>query len=207
MRIAERYRIWVAGGVVVLVVVLVAAVSVALRGLPTLPWAEAAPRVTTTATPPSPTAEADGGSGSTAEAPVAPASARVGVDGAAASSPDAAAVVDVLTRHFTAINERDYSRWTTTVTDRRAAKQPPDRWAEDFSTTNDSGVVVSDITPTSTGVAATLTFVSTQDLAHAPAAAPYTCLRWSSRWPLEGSGADLRIGTPPKGTTAPPTPC
>lgn len=47
----------------------------------------------------------------------------VQVTSTAASHPHAAAVVELLDRHFTAINQHDYASWSSTVTSQRANDQ------------------------------------------------------------------------------------
>jgi hypothetical protein len=115
----------------------------------------------------------------------------------AAAHPQATAVQDLLTAHFTAINDGDYDAWSATVDPRRAADQPQARWTQDFRSTRDSGVTVAAITDGPGGVVVDLSFVSEQDVADAPPDLPAPRICWSSQWPV----VDGVLGAPQRGST------
>lgn len=150
-------------------------------------------------------APADGSAGQYTE-PSAQASASaagvVQLTASAADRPAAGAVLALLDRHFTAINDRDYDTWATTVVSRRARQQPRDAWAEDYRSTHDSDVrvlAIDDAGPDA--VTVELSFVSEQDLADAPANLPGERICWRSRWPVVAISSGGRLDTPPKGST------
>lgn len=75
-------------------------------------------------------------------------------------------MIDLIERHFAAINARDYEGWANTVTSRRAVDQSPDRWAQSYRSTRDSAVVISSIRETGADSLVTmLSFISEQDVA------------------------------------------
>jgi len=132
--------------------------------------------------------------------PSAPALVRL-ADGAASSS-YGAAVLALLERHFTAINQRDFTTWTTTVTPARARDQSADRWRAAYRSTVDSEVIVTAIVTAGNGVAVSLAFVSSQDPADAPQDLHVSRICWTSVWPVDNVSQNLRIGVPSPGATA-----
>jgi hypothetical protein len=162
------------------------------------------PATTAAAARPAPTAAAQRSTSAEQQTePSAPpqASASV-VQLTAADHPAAGAVLALLDRHFTAINDRDYDTWATTVVSRRARQQPRDAWADDYRSTHDSDVRVTAIDDAGPdAVTVELTFVSRQDLADAPANLPAERICWRSRWPVVAISSGGRLDTPPKGST------
>lgn len=166
--------IWLVIGLVVTVTLLAVGVSLALHGWPR---------------------GVDGGSGGPSSTPLtdpSPAAPTlIHVVGDARGIPDAAAVAALLQRHFEAINHRDYAAWKATVTARRVNAITPEHWQTDYRSTTDAQVVVSHITPSSSGEVVDLTFVSTQDLRDAPPDLRVTTICWSSRWPVVAGLLDV----------------
>lgn len=120
----------------------------------------------------------------------------------AASSPNASTVVALLDRYFTAINNRDYATWSSTVDARRAAAQPYDAWVRAYESTQDRSVEVSSITSAgSDQLALTLSFVSTQSTSDAPSDLQVPQICWQSTWPLTDVSSGGRIAAPAKGAT------
>jgi len=154
---------------------------------------------------PVPTAAAQrGGSVEQQTEPSAPPASAgvVQLTAAAADRPAAGAVLALLDRHFTAINDRDYDTWATTVVSRRARQQPRDAWTDDYRSTRDSDVRVTAIDDAGPdAVTVELTFVSRQDVADAPANLPAERICWQSRWPVVAVSSGGRLDTPPKGST------
>jgi hypothetical protein len=177
-------RTWIVVGVVVAVVLFTGGMSLAVYGLP-----ERVP-------------DADGAAALDAAPPVGDATALVRLDAGPAAHPAARQVLELLERHFDAINRKDYATWAATVTGRRAAHETPAHWLAAFGSTRDDAVVVTGITATAGGVLVDLSFVSEQDPADAPADLRVGRICWSSHWPIEGVGAGGRIAAPAKGATS-----
>jgi hypothetical protein len=160
------------------------------------------PSTTTTTSPPPPTSDS---AGLTTEPSVTPpptiGTSLVRVTPTAASHPYAAAVVELLDRHFTAINQHDYATWSSTVSTRRANDQSAADWQQGYQSTTDDSVVVSAISEGSTGLTVTLSFRSTQQPSDAPPDLQVTRICWKSQWPVVDISSGGRIDTPPKGTT------
>ena len=188
-------RIWLVVAAVAAVVLMVGGVSLAVRGAPDgdRPGAPSRPTPTTTAIA-SPTPAPD-------VAPV-PETALVRLAPETAGHPSAAAVVQVLDRHFSAINDGDYDRWAETVVPKRAADQSRASWKRAFRSTIDESVVVKGLTTMSDGVAVDLSFVSRQALVDAPADLRSTRICWSVTWPVVHTADDLLIGIPAEGTSS-----
>jgi hypothetical protein len=142
-------------------------------------------------------------SGSASPAAVAPsATGLVRLDGPAGSHPEVSRVVDLLERHFAAINARDYEGWANTVTSRRAVDQSPDRWAQSYRSTRDSAVVISSIRETGAdSLVIMLSFVSEQDVADTPKDLPAKRICWQSTWPVVALASGPRIDIPARGST------
>ncbi|RJQ80390.1 hypothetical protein D5S17_07955 [Pseudonocardiaceae bacterium YIM PH 21723] len=116
-------------------------------------------------------------------------------------------LVDLLGRHFTAINTRNYDAWASTVVPRRVAEYPRGKWLGDFSTSRDGTVNLYRVEAAQGGaLRLMLSFVSTQDLAHAPPDAQYTCLQWRAVYSLIDTAAGLRLDSVTSGSAA-KSPC
>lgn len=179
--------------------VVCAVVAVVLLGGGAAVWTNGVPELDVGGTGPATAATRPGPDASLAPG-ATPRTALVRLDGAAAGSPAGAGVVELLDRHFAAINSRDFSRWAGTVTSERAGTLTPQRWQRAYRTTVDSSVVVTAIDPGPSGLLVSLSFVSEQDPADAPADLQVARICWTSRWPLDAAGA--RIGIPAKGATS-----
>lgn len=114
----------------------------------------------------------------------------------AANTPHARSVADLISRYFTAINNHDYDAWLATVTTAQA-KRDRDSWTRDYSTTRDSEVYISDLTP-GDPMTVRMQFVSHQALEFAPAALPAECVRWDVTYQIQDEGVGLRVGTSAK---------
>ncbi|MGH3493332.1 MAG: hypothetical protein ACRDQ1_08870, partial [Sciscionella sp.] len=120
----------------------------------------------------------------------------------AAHYPLAGQVRSLLQTYVNAINNRDYSAWKSVVDRQRIAQQPRADWLAAYQSSRDGSMYVHRIEHADgTDVLVLLTFTSTQDLAHAPKNARYTCLRWHEVFlvGLEAGRWKLRSGT--TGTT------
>ncbi|GAA4531288.1 hypothetical protein [Amycolatopsis samaneae] len=104
----------------------------------------------------------------------------------AAAHPSQDAVRKTLQTYFSAINERDHTKWGTSVTRTLFFEKPPAEWQDAFSTTKDGSIRVYRIEQgsTVTTLRALVGFTSTQSLDYAPNDAKATCLRWRMVMPL-----------------------
>lgn len=110
------------------------------------------------------------------------------------SDPHRDAVLDLLQRHFDAINSKDYEAWIDTVTAPRAQGMPQERWTHDYGSTTDTDMVVHRIEPTTSGFVLLLSFISRQEADLAPADLPVECIRWWVSYPVIEEADELRLG-------------
>ncbi len=114
-----------------------------------------------------------------------PATVELSAD--ARTHPVAALVSEQLRVHFEAINARDYERWTTTVSPERIALQSEEQWLADYDSTRDGTIRIDRIDDLpGRRVLVRVRFVSTQDLAQAPEAAPAPRVCWRASLPMSG---------------------
>lgn len=151
------------------------------------PGAEATP-------PPSAGGPSHSSAAAAPESAVGPVS--VNLSPSAENAPQARDVADLIARYFGAINRNDYDAWLATVTTEQA-RRDRDTWTLDYSTTHDSDVYVSDITP-GDPLTVRMQFVSRQSLEFAPAALPAECVRWDVTYRILDEGVGLRVGTSAK---------
>lgn len=114
----------------------------------------------------------------------------------AEGAPQARDVTDLIARYFGAINRHDYDAWLTTVTTAQA-RRDRDSWTNDYSTTHDSDVYISDITQ-GDPLTVRMQFVSHQALSFAPPDLPAECVRWDVTYQILDEGVGLRVGTSAK---------
>ncbi|MBW4721712.1 hypothetical protein [Saccharothrix obliqua] len=123
-----------------------------------------------------------------------PGSAAVQLSPDAARHPDGERVRDLLQRYFDAINDHEYERWARTVTTQRVTRTPRDRWLADYRSTHDGTIAVHRVeTVSPTRLRVLMTFVSTQDLANAPAELQADCIRWRVVYPVQEESGSLRV--------------
>lgn len=97
-----------------------------------------------------------------------------------------ATIQPLLQTYFEAINNRDYDRWSGTVTAERRASQPRSKWEHDYRSTKDGSIVIHRIETGGNGLARVLLqFTSTQDLSSAPPELKVECIRWHVVWGFE----------------------
>ncbi|WP_461145663.1 hypothetical protein [Salinifilum aidingensis] len=110
--------------------------------------------------------------------------------------PDRDVVGELLRTHFSAINERDYAAWQSTVTPAKQAEMPPGKWHEEYASTRDSDVLVHRIESGSRrDLRVHLSFTSHQDPGDAPPQLPRPCVRWRVVYPLEVGDDGPRLAT------------
>lgn len=114
----------------------------------------------------------------------------------AENAPHARDIADLIQRYFGAINRHDYDSWLTTVTTAQA-RRDRDSWTDDYSTTHDTDIYVSDITP-GDPMTVRMQFVSHQALEFAPAALKAECVRWDVTYQILDEGVGLRVGSSAK---------
>lgn len=96
-------------------------------------------------------------------------------------------VRDALQRHYDAINDKDYAAWAATVVPERSTLLTQDEWMAAYDSTRDGTIRVDRIDDIEGArVLVRVRFVSTQDIADAPAdvQARRTC--WRSSLPMSG---------------------
>ncbi|WP_051342999.1 hypothetical protein [Pseudonocardia spinosispora] len=112
------------------------------------------------------------------------------------------AVSDVLSRYFNAINSKNYSAWTDTVTSARAAQDPQEKWTTGYRSTKVGTIRLTRIDDAGSGrLIALVSFASTQNAQDSPDKRPQNC--WRVSYTLTGD--PLRIdATGPSGVLVGP---
>jgi hypothetical protein len=111
--------------------------------------------------------------------------------------PDHQAVLDRLQAYFDAINARDHAAWAAAVTPERAAQQPEADWQAGVRSTRDGSVRVDRIVDAGPGTTLALVrFVSTQDVADAPADLRVARICWRQALPMTGTPLRIASGSP-----------
>lgn len=114
----------------------------------------------------------------------------------ASNHPQADAVRKLLETYFTAINERNYSRWLGTVSAERAAQQPPDQWRKGVRSTRDADALVYRIERgAGSSLRVLVGFTSTQAVEDAPPFFRETCIKWRLVLPVVLERSALKIDT------------
>ncbi|GAA1345400.1 hypothetical protein GCM10009660_36260 [Catellatospora bangladeshensis] len=126
----------------------------------------------------------------------------------AALHPDGERVREVLQSHFDAINAHDYDRWAGTVTEERVNRTPRARWESDYESSRDGTIQVHRVeTVSPTRLRVLMSFVSTQDVAKAPADLPVDCIAWRVVYPLQAEGGSLRVDFGTEGSSSQSAAC
>lgn len=150
---------------------------------------------------PAPSGSAQGENGDVPLGAVS-ASGLVRLSPTAAAHPSAPVVLALAERHFTAINNHDYAAWSTTVVPSIAGSQSGDGWRRAYRSTHDDTVEVSSIVDAgSDAVQVVVSFISTQDVADAPADLAVARICWQAQWPVVNVGSGGRISVAPRGST------
>ncbi|TCC18277.1 hypothetical protein [Kribbella speibonae] len=117
----------------------------------------------------------------------------VAVTTEAAQDASAAAVVEVLTAYFTAINNRDYDAYQAQHTRAARAAMTRKQFTSGFRSTVDTEITVTGLSIARDGrLVAEVSFVSQQNAEDGPDG--QTCTRWTVGKFFEGQGTNLRIG-------------
>jgi hypothetical protein len=128
--------------------------------------------------------------------PSSPGPGTVTLSQAAASSPAATRVQNLLGHYFDAINTRNYTEYSSTLDATMRANSPQSRFDHGYATTTDSSVVVNSITSNGNGtLTANVSFTSTQDPSDSVDHSP--CNKWTLNLPLVAQDSGYVISTPP----------
>jgi hypothetical protein len=130
--------------------------------------------------------------------PASPGGVTVAIGPGAAPQPGAIQVAAFMTGYFNAINRRIYEGFMSKFDDRARPDYTRPKFLAEFSSTTDTGPVLTALRPGAGGLLATVTFTSHQDPAQS-----YThtaCTAWTQRLYLETSGRSYLIGPLPPGS-------
>jgi hypothetical protein len=173
------------------------------------------PPVPLAARPRSPRSSGRPAAASPPAASLAPASAPassgppplVQVSPAAAASPVAGPVENLVTSYFTAINQHDYQQYASLLAPAEQPGTTPASFASGFGSTTDSDVSLTSIATADDGsaVAASVTFTSQQAPSSSPDDSP--CDTWQITLYLQPDGPGYLIGPAPGGYAAAHSPC
>nr|BFE54480.1 hypothetical protein GCM10017745_79070 [Saccharothrix mutabilis subsp. capreolus] len=126
----------------------------------------------------------------------------------AALHPDGQRVRELLQRYFDAINAHDYEAWAKTVTADRVNRTPRIRWESDYESSKDGTIQVHRVETVTAGrLRVMMTFISTQDVAKAPAELQADCIRWRVVYPLQEEAGSLRVDLGTEGSSSQFTAC
>lgn len=138
-------------------------------------------------------------SSTTPPTPVRPEAVQLTEGAASAQAP---AVLNLLQRYFDATNTHNYQSWLTTVTPGRASAQTQTTWEQGYSSTHDSSIVITAITPTGPdGAVAAVSFTSTQSPTDAPPDLAVGRICWQMQLPITNLSSGGQVGSPPPGIT------
>jgi hypothetical protein len=127
-----------------------------------------------------------------------PSTVELSADAVNHSSADA--VRDLLVKHFTAINSKNYVAWANTVVAARVSGQPEPAWRQAYGTTVDGTVRIIRIDEQAAGrLVALVSFVSTQKPENGPDGLKLGQICWRVAMPLVAD--PLRIDVAKTGNT------
>lgn len=132
---------------------------------------------------------------------------RLSVD--AFAHPDRERVQDLFQRHFDSINQRDFDKWSGTVSRRRVLETAENVWQREYSTTQDGSIAVQRIEsdPGSNRLRVLASLISTQDVSKAPPQLPEPCIRWRVVSILVWEEDELRMDVGPENFAPQREPC
>ena len=145
---------------------------------------------TTPAVSPSTASQASPASGAQDTGP-----ATVAIAPTASQQTSAPQVATFLETYFQAINTRDYSLYSSLY--EPALRPTLQQFQNGYRSTHDSGAVLTDLSPTAIGLAATVSFTSHQQ--PADSATGTSCTSWNITLYLEPLGSTYQIVHPPDG--------
>lgn len=123
----------------------------------------------------------------------------------AQGGPDLQAVTALLQSYFTAINQHDYAAYASLLAPSMLQQNSASGFASGYGSTADTDEILTAISATSSGLAATVTFTSTQQPAESPDNS--SCDDWDITLYLAPGGSGYLIQVPPSTYSATYTPC
>lgn len=115
----------------------------------------------------------------------------------ATTHPSATAVHELLTRHFGAINSKNYVNWANTVVAARVSGQPEPAWRQAYATTVDGTIRIIRIDEQSSGrLVALVSFVSTQNPESGPEGLKLGQICWRVAMPLVADPWRIDVSKP-----------
>jgi hypothetical protein len=119
----------------------------------------------------------------------------------AEGGPDLQAVTTLLQSYFTAINQHDYAAYTSLLAPSMAQQNPASVFASGYGSTTDTDETLTALSATgSSGLAATVTFTSSQQPAESPDNS--SCDEWIITLYLVPGGTGYLIQAPPSSYSA-----
>jgi hypothetical protein len=106
-------------------------------------------------------------------------------------------VETLLSHYFEGINKHDFTEYAATLTAAQRAKQSTATFTAGYSTTTDSGMTLTSLTSSGSGLVATVTFTSHQAAAQSIDKSP--CNNWTLNLYLSAAGSAYLIGAAPAG--------
>jgi hypothetical protein len=117
--------------------------------------------------------------------------------GVSASSASSTAVETLLSHYFHGINSHNYAEYASTLNPAQQARQSQSTFNSGFSSTADSGMTLTSLASSGSGLTATVTFTSHQ--AAAQSVDHSTCNDWTLNFYLVPQGTGYLIGPAPSG--------
>jgi hypothetical protein len=127
----------------------------------------------------------------------------VSIGQAASQQASASQVAAFLDSYFEAINSRNYSLYSSLY--EPSLRPSSGNFYQGYQTTHDSGAVLTGLSSTPAGLAASVSFTSHQN--PADSATGTSCTTWDITLYLQTSGTSYLIGHPPTGYQAQDQPC
>jgi len=122
----------------------------------------------------------------------------VAIAGSVGSNTAAPPVETVLSQYFNGINTHNYTEYSSSLTPQNKANQPQSSFQSGYSTTTDSGMTLTSLTPTGGGdQTATVTFTSHQS--PADSVDNSSCNNWTLNFYLVPNGTGYLISPAPSG--------
>jgi len=130
-----------------------------------------------------------------------PGPAEVKLTPDAARHPYGETVRALLEAYTTGINERNYERWKSAVSQERIAVQPKHVWLQNYRSTRNGSILLHRIETAPDGSLRILfSFTSTQDPEDAPPTLPVDCIRWRLMLPVTQENGQWKIAKVVAGT-------
>jgi hypothetical protein len=133
----------------------------------------------------------------TASATPSPGLSLVAVAPGVAASGSTSAVETLLSHYFHGINSHDYAEYASTLNPAEQARQSQATFDAGYSSTADSGMTLTSLASSGSGLTATVTFTSHQ--AAAQSVDQHTCNDWTLNLYLVRQGTGYLIGPAPSG--------